>query len=148
MELADLNPEQRAAVEHDKGPLLVVAGAGTGKTQVITRRIAYLILERGVPASQILALTFTDKAANEMQERVDSLLPYGVVDTNIMTFHSFGDQIVREYGLEVGLMPGSVVMSTAQQLVFMRDNIDKFNLNYFAPISKPDSLLGELATYF
>lgn len=148
MELADLNPEQRAAVEHDKGPLLVVAGAGTGKTQVITRRIAYLILERGVPASQILALTFTDKAANEMQERVDSLLPYGVVDTNIMTFHSFGDQIVRECGLEVGLMPAATVMSAAQQLVFMRDNIDKFTLNYFAPISKPDSLLGELATYF
>ncbi len=148
MELTDLNQAQRAAVEHDKGPLLVVAGAGTGKTQVITRRIAYLVQERGVPASQILALTFTDKAAHEMQERVDSLLPYGVVDTNIMTFHSFGDQIVREYGLEVGLMPGSVVMSTAQQLVFMRDNIDKFNLEYFAPISKPDSLLGELASYF
>jgi len=148
MELHDLNPEQRAAVEHDKGPLLVVAGAGTGKTQVITRRIAYLVQERGVPASQILALTFTDKAAHEMQERVDSLLPYGVVDTNIMTFHSFGDQIIREYGLEIGLIPGSVVMSTAQQLVFMRDNIDKFNLEYFAPIGKPDSLLGELLTYF
>lgn len=148
MELDDLNQAQRAAVEHDTGPLLVVAGAGTGKTQVITRRIAYLVLERGVPASQILALTFTDKAAHEMQERVDSLLPYGVVDTNIMTFHSFGDQIVREYGLEIGLSPGSVVMSAAQQLVFMRDTIDKFNLEYFAPISKPDSLLGELATYF
>lgn len=148
MELTDLNQEQRAAVEHNTGPLLVVAGAGTGKTQVITRRIAYLILERGVPASQILALTFTDKAAHEMQERVDTLLPYGVVDTNIMTFHSFGDQIVREYGLEIGLMPASAVMSAAQQLVFMRDNIDAFNLNYFAPISKPDSLLGELATYF
>ena len=148
MELSDLNQEQRAAVEHDKGPLLVVAGAGTGKTQVITRRIAYLVLERGIPASQILALTFTDKAAHEMQERVDSLLPYGVVDTNIMTFHSFGDQIIREYGLEIGLMPASTVMSTAQQLVFMRDHIDQFNLDYFAPISKPDSLLGELTTYF
>lgn len=148
MELGDLNQAQRAAVEHDKGPLLVVAGAGTGKTQVITRRIAYLVLERNIPASQILALTFTDKAAHEMQERVDSLLPYGVVDTNIMTFHSFGDQIVREYGIEIGLSPTGVVMSAAQQLVFMRDNLDKFNLDYFAPISKPDSLLGELARYF
>jgi DNA helicase-2/ATP-dependent DNA helicase PcrA len=148
MDISDLNQQQRAAVEHDSGPLLVVAGAGTGKTQVITRRIAYLILERGVPASQILALTFTDKAANEMQERVDSLLPYGVVDTNIMTFHSFGDQIVREYGLEIGLQPAATVMSAAQQLVFMRDNIDAFDLKYFAPISKPDSLLGELLTYF
>lgn len=148
MELDDLNQAQRAAVEHDTGPLLVVAGAGTGKTQVITRRIAYLILERGVPASQILALTFTDKAAHEMQERVDSLLPYGVVDTNIMTFHSFGDQIIREYGIEIGLSPTGVVMSAAQQLVFVRDNLDAFNLDYFAPIGKPDSLLGELIRYF
>lgn len=148
MDLRDLNQEQRIAVEHNTGPLLVVAGAGTGKTQVITRRIAYLILERGIPPSQILALTFTDKAAHEMQERVDSLLPYGVVDTNIMTFHSFGDQIVREYGLEIGLPLAGTVMSTAQQLVFMRDNLDQFNLEYFAPIGKPDSLLGELLRYF
>jgi len=148
MELDDLNQAQRQAVEHDNGPLLVVAGAGTGKTQVITRRIAYLILERGVPAENILALTFTDKAALEMQERVDSLLPYGVVDTNIMTFHSFGDQIAREYGLEIGLSPAGTVMSTAQQLIFLRDHFDELNLEYFAPIGRPDSLLGELARYF
>lgn len=148
MELDDLNPAQRAAVEHDKGPLLVVAGAGTGKTQVITRRIAYLIMERGVPADQILALTFTDKAALEMQERVDALLPYGVIDTNIMTFHSFGDQIVREYGLEIGLSPIGTVMSSAGQLIFLRDHLDELKLDYFAPIGRPDSLLGELARYF
>lgn len=148
MELDDLNPAQRQAVLHNEGPLLVVAGAGTGKTQVITRRIAYLILERGVPADQILALTFTDKAALEMQERVDALLPYGIVDTNIMTFHSFGDQVVREYGLEIGLSPVGTVMSSAQQLIFLRDHFDELNLEYFAPIGRPDSLLGELARYF
>jgi len=148
MKLDDLNPAQQAAVLHNKGPLLVVAGAGTGKTQVITRRIAHLIMERGVAAEQILALTFTDKAALEMQERVDALLPYGVVDTNIMTFHSFGDQIVREYGMEIGLNPVSTVMSSAQQLIFLRDHFDELKLDYFAPIGRPDSLLGELSRYF
>jgi len=148
VDLDDLNTAQQKAVLHNQGPLLVVAGAGTGKTQVITRRIAYLIMERGAAASSILALTFTDKAAHEMQDRVDSLLPYGVVDTNIMTFHSFGDQIMREYGIEMGLSSQSTVMSTSQQLIFMRDNFDAFKLEYFAPIGRPDSLLGELVRYF
>ena len=78
--LEGLNPEQRRAVCHDRGPLLVVAGAGTGKTQVITRRIAWLIATRRARPSEILALTFTDKAAEEMQVRVDQLVPYGYTD--------------------------------------------------------------------
>ena len=79
--LGGLNPEQLRAVTHGEGPLLVVAGAGTGKTQVITRRIAWLIATRRARPSEILALTFTDKAAEEMQVRVDQLVPYGYTDT-------------------------------------------------------------------
>ena len=79
--LGGLNPDQRRAVTHGDGPLLVVAGAGTGKTQVITRRIAWLIATRRAKPSEILALTFTDKAADEMQVRVDQLVPYGYTDT-------------------------------------------------------------------
>jgi DNA helicase-2/ATP-dependent DNA helicase PcrA len=79
--LDGLNPDQRRAVTHGDGPLLVVAGAGTGKTQVITRRIAWLIATRRARPSEILALTFTDKAAEEMQLRVDQLVPYGYADT-------------------------------------------------------------------
>ncbi len=93
--LADLTPEQRAAVTHASGPLLIVAGAGTGKTRVITRRIAYLIATRRARPEQILALTFTDRAAAEMEERVDRLVPYGYTQAWIGTFHAFGDRVLR-----------------------------------------------------
>src|SRR5213593_3173316 len=103
--LDGLNDEQREAVTHDAGPLLIVAGAGTGKTTVITRRIAWLIAQRRARPEEILALTFTDKAAAEMEERVDQLVPYGYADVEIATFHAFGDGILREHSLEVGLAP-------------------------------------------
>src|SRR4029434_4257963 len=95
--LDGLNDAQRQAVTHDGGPLLVVAGAGTGKTQVITRRIAWLIATRRAKPSEILALTFTDKAADEMAVRVDQLVPYGYTDTQIATFHAFGDRVIRDH---------------------------------------------------
>src|SRR5262245_42254741 len=103
--LEGLNAAQRAAVTHDTGPLLIVAGAGTGKTSVITRRIAWLIAQRKARPDEILALTFTDKAAAEMEERVDTLVPYGYADVEISTFHAFGDRILREHALEMGLQP-------------------------------------------
>ena len=78
--LKDLNTEQKKAVTHGSGPLLIVAGAGTGKTTVITRRIAWLILDQKLKANEILALTFTEKAAEEMETRVDKLLPLGYED--------------------------------------------------------------------
>src|SRR5881296_4066803 len=98
-----LNDTQREAVTHLAGPLLIIAGAGTGKTTVITRRIAHLIATRQARPSEVLALTFTDKAAAEMEERVDQLVPYGYADVEISTFHAFGDRILREHSLEVGL---------------------------------------------
>ena len=112
--LGGLNPEQLRAVTHGDGPLLVVAGAGTGKTQVITRRIAWLIATRRARPSEILALTFTDKAAAEMQVRVDQLVPYGYTDTAIWTFHAFGDRLIREYAFELGLRTDVRVLSPAR----------------------------------
>src|SRR5215207_6491637 len=109
--LDGLNDGQRAAVTHGEGPLLIVAGAGTGKTQVITRRIAWLIATRRARPNQILALTFTEKAAAEMQVRVDQLVPYGYTDTTIGTFHAFGDRLIREYALELGLPADVRVLS-------------------------------------
>jgi len=90
-----LNPEQKQAVTHKDGPLLIVAGAGTGKTAVITHRVAWLIDQGLAKPDEILCLTFTDKAAGEMEERIDKLLPYGYVDLWVMTFHAFAERILR-----------------------------------------------------
>jgi DNA helicase-2/ATP-dependent DNA helicase PcrA len=146
--LAGLNAEQRRAVTHGDGPLLVVAGAGTGKTQVITRRIAWLIATRRARPSQILALTFTDKAAEEMQARVDQLVPYGYTDTAVSTFHAFGDRLIREFALELGLPPDTRVLSRPETVIFMRERLFEFELDQYRPLGEPTRFLGALATLF
>ena len=146
--LSGLNPEQRRAVTHGDGPLLVVAGAGTGKTQVITRRIAWLIATRRAKPSEILALTFTDQAADEMQVRVDQLVPYGYTDTAISTFHAFGDRLVREFALELGLPPDVRVLSRPETVVFLRERLFELELNEYRPLGDPTRFLDALATLF
>ncbi|MBA2718725.1 MAG: ATP-dependent helicase [Chloroflexi bacterium] len=146
--LGGLNPEQLRAVTHGDGPLLVVAGAGTGKTQVITRRIAWLIATRRARPSEILALTFTEKAAAEMQLRVDQLVPYGYTDTTIGTFHAFGDRLIREYALELGLPSDVRVLSRAEVVIFMREHLFSFELERYRPLGDPTRFLGALATLF
>lgn len=147
--LKGLNKEQEEAVIHDGGPLLIIAGAGTGKTTVITRRIAYLIAKKLALPSEILALTFTDKAAAEMEERVDELVPYGFVDTWISTFHAFGDRILRDHALDLGLTTDFRVLSKPEQTIFMQDNLGAFDLRYFSPLGNPtkhiDALLGHFS---
>src|SRR5438270_8437165 len=92
--LADLTDAQREAVTHFEGPLLILAGAGSGKTRVITRRVAWL-LDQGVRPSSILAITFTNKAAGEMRQRVEALVPNSRVW--VSTFHSLGARLLRQY---------------------------------------------------
>ena len=105
IETRRLNKEQLEAIKHKGGPLLIIAGAGTGKTTVITERIKYLLLSKKVKLSEILALTFTEKAAREMEERIDVAMPYGYTQMWISTFHSFCDRILRQEALHIGLDP-------------------------------------------
>ncbi len=142
--LAGLNTEQSEAVTCTDGPVLVIAGAGTGKTTVIARRIAYLIGQKLAKPSEILALTFTDKAANEMEERVDQLLPFGAFDTTIATFHSFGERLLRECALDIGLPSDFRVLSNPQQVLFFQQNLFRFELNHYRPLSTPTKFIQAL----
>ena len=111
-----LNPEQREAVEHFEGPSLVLAGAGSGKTRVLTTRVWHLIMEHGVPAGRILAVTFTNKAAGEMRERVAAMLgeePRGIW---MGTFHAIGVRLLRRHAPEVGWTRGFTIRDAEQAL--------------------------------
>ncbi|PIR95152.1 hypothetical protein COT95_00230, partial [Candidatus Falkowbacteria bacterium CG10_big_fil_rev_8_21_14_0_10_37_6] len=99
----NLNKQQKQAVEHTGKPLLIIAGAGTGKTTVITQKIGWLVEQELAKSDEILALTFTEKAAGEMEERVDKIMPYGCLDMWIMTFHSFCEKVLQQHGLDIGL---------------------------------------------
>ncbi len=144
----DLDRAQRAAVTHGEGPLLVVAGAGTGKTRVITRRIAWLIATRRARPSEILALTFTDRAANEMQARVDELVPYGYVDTAVHTFHAFGDRLIREFAFELGLPSDPRVLTRAEAVIFLRERLFELGLDRYRPLGDPTRFLAALVGIF
>ena len=127
--LKNLNKEQLAAVKHTTGPLLIVAGAGTGKTTVITRRIAYVIEQKLAKPDEILALTFTDKASGEMQDRLAQLLPLGYYDMWISTFHSFCQRILEQHGLDIGLPGDFKLLNEAGAWILIHNNLEKFNLN-------------------
>jgi DNA helicase-2/ATP-dependent DNA helicase PcrA len=142
--LRGLNREQRQAVTHGDGPLLVVAGPGTGKTEVITRRVAWLIATKRARPSEILALTFTDAAAAEMQSRVDVLVPYGRADAAIHTFHAFGDRLIREFGLELGRTSDPRVLARADAQVLLREHLFELGLVRYRPLADPTRFLDAL----
>jgi len=116
-----LNPEQKRAVQHDKGPLLILAGAGSGKTRVLTHRIAYLIEHRDVNPWNILAITFTNKAAREMRERVDQIVGYGSENIWVSTFHSTCVRILRRYIDRLGYSRSFTIYDTDDQKTLMRE---------------------------
>lgn len=141
----NLNTDQFNAITHKHGPMIVVAGAGTGKTRVITERIAWLINEKLAKPEEILALTFTEKAANEMEIRVDQLLPYGLTNTNIYTFHGFCDSILREISLEIGLMPEFKLLNEKESGLLLRNKINEVeNLTELRPIRNPYQYINEI----
>jgi DNA helicase-2/ATP-dependent DNA helicase PcrA len=142
--LNSLNEEQKAAVVHGEGPLLIIAGAGTGKTKVITHRIAYLIGSKAAKPEEILAVTFTEKAANEMEERVDLLVPYGYSFVEISTFNSFGERILRNTIHEMGYFLDFKLLDEVEQAIFFREHLFRFPLNYYRPLSLPTKHILEL----
>lgn len=139
------NQSQKQAIEHNQGPLLIIAGAGTGKTRVITERIANLINIGLARPEEILALTFTEKAAGEMEMRVDQLLPYGWTNTNIHTFHEFGNQILKQYALDLGLPPEFRVLGQQEQEVFLQDRFEEIeNITHLRPLNHPFKYLRSI----
>jgi DNA helicase-2/ATP-dependent DNA helicase PcrA len=127
--VTSLNPEQRAAVEHFEGPILVLAGAGSGKTRVLTTRIARLIHEHGVDPSSILAVTFTNKAAGEMRERVRRILGRDPAGMWMGTFHSLGARLLRRHANALGWSPNFTINDSDQTLREIKRTLTRLNID-------------------
>ena len=127
--LADLNPAQRAAVEAVDGPVLVLAGAGTGKTRVLTARLAYILMTRRAWPSQILAVTFTNKAAREMRERIGRMIGDAVEGLWLGTFHSIAARILRRHAELVDLKPNFTILDTDDQIRLVKQILQAENID-------------------
>lgn len=146
--LAKLNQAQKQAVTHSNGPLLIVAGAGTGKTTVLINRLAYLVLSEGFKTEDVLLLTFTEKAAGEMSDRAGDILPYGYLDLWIHTFHGFAERILRDFALDIGLNPDFRLVNTTEQWILIKKNLAEFKLDYYRPLGNPTKFISELVKHF
>ena len=144
IDLDTLNAPQREAVQHTEGPLLVLAGAGSGKTRVLTHRIAYLIEEKGVNPWNILAITFTNKAAGEMRERVDRIVGYGAESIWVSTFHSACVRILRRHIDLLGYDTSFTIYDTDDQKTLMKDICKHLNVD--TKIYKERNLMSAISS--
>lgn len=138
-----LNKEQKEAVFHTEGPLLILAGAGSGKTRVLTHRIAYLIGEKGINPWNILAITFTNKAAQEMRERVDKIVGFGSESVWVSTFHSTCVRILRRYIDRLGFDNNFSIYDTDDQKSLIKDICRRLNID--TKVYKERSLLSQIS---
>lgn len=147
MSQTQLNPQQLEAVTHGTGPLLIIAGAGTGKTKVITERVKWLITQELAKCEEILALTFTEKAAREMEERIDIALPYGYTEMWTLTFHSFCDRILREEAINIGLNPNYKLLTDTDATEILKKHLFSMDLEYYRPLGNPHKFIAGLLTH-
>ena len=138
-----LNPQQQEAVLHTDGPLLILAGAGSGKTRVLTHRIAYLIKEQGVNPWNIMAITFTNKAAEEMRERVDKIVGMGSESVWVSTFHSSCVRILRRYIDRIGYENNFSIYDTDDQKTLMKDICKRLEVD--TKVTKERALLSAIS---
>ena len=146
--MAKLNENQLEAVNFEFGSLLVVAGAGTGKTSLITERIVHLINERKFEPQNILAVTFTEKAAREMVERLDEKMPLSYYEPKICTYHSFCMDVLKEDGHEMGMNTNFKLITDAEQWMLLRKEIYKLNLKELRPKNNPGKYINDLLKLF
>src|SRR5215467_3191996 len=138
--LDDLTPAQREAVTHFEGPLLILAGAGSGKTRVITRRVAYL-LQQGVHPANVLAITFTNKAAGEMRQRVEALVPGHRVW--ISTFHSLGARLLRLHADQLGLENKFTIYDQGDRVKIVKNALESANIDHVR--FTPETIQGAIS---
>src|SRR5262245_34364799 len=129
MDLSGLNGPQREAVTTTEGPLLVLAGAGSGKTRVIIHRLAWLMEKRKVPPSAILAVTFTNKAASEMRERAVKLAGPKARDVTLSTFHAFGAEVMREHATKLGYPKRFTIADMGDQISMIKRAMRERNVD-------------------
>ncbi len=141
--LDDLNKEQKEAVYYNEGPLLILAGAGSGKTKVLTTKVAYLILELGISPYEILAITFTNKASLEMRDRIRNLVGDTARNIQISTFHSFGLRLIRENYDKLGYLSNFVIMDSDDSLIIVKKILKE--LNYDPKIYNPKAIKNKIS---
>jgi DNA helicase-2/ATP-dependent DNA helicase PcrA len=145
--LEGLNEEQAAAVRHKDGPMLVVAGAGTGKTRVITHRIAWLLQDESLKPSQVLALTFTEKAAREMEERLHELIGWRSFQVPVMTFNAFGAELLLRFASHIGRSVRGGLINETQKLLLLAQHIGDAQFKYYGPQSDMLDFLEGVVSY-
>lgn len=144
MYLDNLNEKQKEAVINTEGPMLVLAGAGSGKTKVLTTKIAYLIEEKGIDTSNILAITFTNKAANEMKERVKNMLGIDAYSIQISTFHSFGLSVIKKHYEKLGFKSNFTIIDSDDSLSTIKRILK--DMNYDPKFFNPKTIRNKISS--
>ena len=143
----ELNKEQLRAVIETEGPMLIIAGAGTGKTRVIISRIVHLIENKGINPENILALTFSKKAADDMAKRLNKRIGSLGKDITVTTFHGFCYQILREHAFHIGLPPSFYLIDEVEEWIFIRNILPELKLEYYLNLSNPSDIINGIIRF-